>query len=135
MSYFLVLIQFIAVIEGVDPTLATAVAYTESSLRPDVTGPVGEVGLFQVRPEFSLIPKPLLRRPSVNVTEGLRKLKNAKRRCKYGLNKQYVICYNTGVSGGYRVSSPTEHPYYLKVMSNYAKYKPVDKGTIIPYRL
>lgn len=37
---------------GFDPQIALSVAMTESSLKTDAVGSIGEVGLFQLRPEY-----------------------------------------------------------------------------------
>lgn len=129
--FFITLISFIAHLEGVDPKVAVSLAQVESSLRPNVVGPVGEIGLFQVRPEYTSIPEHILRRPSANTYEGLRRLKYAKARCSHRSNMKYVICYNVGVRGGYRIEHPERSKYYLTFLKYYAS----NKVTIIPYRL
>lgn len=46
------LIMTISLQMGFDPNMAIAIAQYESSLNPKAVGAIGEVGLFQLRPEF-----------------------------------------------------------------------------------
>jgi soluble lytic murein transglycosylase-like protein len=108
---------------NIDPNLAAAVIQTESSFRPDVVGSVGEVGLFQVRPEFSPYTAEELFDPETNIKEGLRILSEAKQRCPHQGDKKFVICFNTGVRGGYKIQNPQEFRYYRKVYAQYLEFK------------
>lgn len=101
---------------GINPDLAVAVAMQESSLNPQAVGGVGEVGLFQVRPRYSLYNREDLFNPAINIVEGLRMLKFAKKHCKHRENYTFIICFNRGVTGGARVENPYENDYYIKVM-------------------
>lgn len=101
---------------NLDPNLAVAVAKQESSLRHDVVGSVGEVGLFQVRPEYSKFSRQELFNPVVNITEGLRMLSQAKKYCKHQSDNAWIICYNLGITGGAKVKYPKRFEYYKKVM-------------------
>ena len=106
------------------PETAIAVAKVESSLNPNAIGPVGEVGLFQVRPEYSRYTAEELLNPAVNVLEGLRILSESKKRCKHKESKTWLNCYNLGITGGSRIKHPKLFPYYVKVME-----KMNDSGT------
>lgn len=101
---------------NIKPELALAVATQESSLRPNVVGSVGEVGLFQIRPEYSKFSRNELFNPVVNILEGLRILKSAKTRCKSKVDYTFVNCYNLGITGGSRLKNPKQFEYYTKVM-------------------
>lgn len=101
---------------NIDPQLAVSVAKTESSLNPDAIGPFNEVGLFQVRPEYSKFSAEELRNPVINISEGLRILSEAKKRCKHKVAKTFIVCFNRGVTGGARVENPHKDKYYIKVM-------------------
>jgi soluble lytic murein transglycosylase-like protein len=124
--YIILLIYAHAPTFNIDPNLAMAVAHTESSFRPNVIGPVGEVGIFQVRPEFSEYTAEELFIPEINVLEGLRILSNAKQRCPHKDKKMFVICFNTGVRGSYKIQNPHEFRYYQKVYSKYQELKVPD---------
>lgn len=105
---------------GIKPETAVAVARTESSLNPLAIGPVGEVGLFQVRPEYSKFSVEELKNPVINITEGLRILSEAKKRCKHQAERAWLVCYNVGVAGGARIKYPKKFKYYIKVMNRIA---------------
>jgi soluble lytic murein transglycosylase-like protein len=108
---------------NIDPNLAAAVIQTESSFRPHVVGPVGEVGLFQVRPEFSPYTAEELFDPEINVKEGLRILSEAKKRCPHQGDKKFVICFNVGITGSRKIQNPQEFKYYQKVYAQYLEFK------------
>lgn len=105
---------------NINSEVAIAVARQESSLNPKAIGPVGEVGLFQVRPEYSKFTAEQLKNPVVNITEGLRILSEAKLRCKHKIERTWLNCYNLGITGGSRIKHPKLFPYYKKVMSRIA---------------
>ena len=101
---------------NINPDLAFAVSKVESSLNPNAIGPVGEVGLFQVRPEYSKYTAKQLKDPKINIKEGLRILSEAKLKCKHKEDKTWVNCYNLGLYGGSKIKHPKLFPYYVKVM-------------------
>lgn len=105
----------------ITPEVAISVAKVESSLNPNAIGPVGEVGLFQVRPEYSKYTAEELKNPAVNVLEGLRILSESKRRCKHKESKTWLNCFNLGVTGGSKLKHPKLFPYYVKVMAKLEK--------------
>lgn len=101
---------------NIDPNLAVAVALQESSLNPRAVGPVGEIGLFQIRPKYSKFTRAELFNVHINITEGLRMLKFAKDHCKHKKDYTWLICYNRGLTGGSKVKDPYNNEYYKKVM-------------------
>lgn len=108
------LITISALIEGIKPDTALTIAQIESSMRMDVTGPAGEVGIMQVLPSSSKYSVKELRNPLINIKEGLRILKDAKDNCKHQLNETWVVCYNVGIKGSRSIKYPHLFPYYLK---------------------
>jgi hypothetical protein len=82
---------------GVDPRLAVALAFRESSLNPDAVGTSGEIGLMQVMPStakdmgFSIED---LRNPSKNIEIGLTYLKQ--NLDKFGDPALAAAAYNAG---------------------------------------
>lgn len=104
---------------GIDSKLAHAVITVESSYNPKAIGGLGEVGLFQVRPEFSKYSKEQLFDISINIKEGLRILSEAKKKCKHTIDSSFVICFNGGISFGNKIKFPKKFPYYVKVMKEY----------------
>lgn len=107
------LIKAEALVQGVDPKLAVSIAMVESSLRQSAVGSVGEIGVFQLRPEMH---KGDLHNLSTNVREGVRYLKEVQKKCPVS---QFAICYNQGTKR--KPKHPESHPYYKKVMKVYAK--------------
>lgn len=122
MDAIIPLIIAAATAQGIDPTVAVAVAWNESRLNPSAIGSVGEVGLFQIRPEYSKVPRLHLFNPRMNVEEGVRKLAEAKRRCKHQRNNSWLTCYNAGVTGGSRIVHGELFPYVKRVNEVAKKY-------------
>lgn len=104
----------------IHPSTAIAVARTESSLNTRAVGPLGEIGLFQVRPEFSKFTREELFDININIQEGLRILSEAKRKCKHQVDRAWLVCYNVGIRGGSKIKHPKKFPYYIKVMNRIA---------------
>lgn len=122
MDYLIVaMIELLAPVYNIDPVVAKAVVKVESNYNPNAQGAVGEVGLFQIRPEYSRLTEEQLTHPILNIHEGLRKLSKAKRLCKHTEEKTFVVCYNAGITGGSRIKHPKLFPYYKKVMSEIKK--------------
>jgi len=108
---------------NIDANLALAVATEESKLNPNAIGQLKEVGLFQVRPEYSKYTAEQLKDPKINIKEGLRILSEAKKRCKHKADKLFVICFNRGIAGGSKVKDPANDRYYLKVFKKMTQLK------------
>ena len=119
--YILSLLELFAPVYDIDPNLAKAVVQVESQYEPSAIGPVGEIGLFQIRPEYSRLSAQDLHSIELNIHEGLRKLAKAKRDCKHKHDKTFVVCYNAGVTGGSNLRRPKQFPYYKKVMDEYIR--------------
>jgi soluble lytic murein transglycosylase-like protein len=92
----LAIIKAIIIIEamkqGFDPNIALAVAKVESHFNPGAVGSIGEIGLFQVRPEFASISKEKLFDPSENAREGIHQLIYWQKR----FPSNYLDHYNSG---------------------------------------
>jgi membrane-bound lytic murein transglycosylase MltF len=93
--------------QGLNEELALAVAMVESSMNPTAKGPYGEIGLFQLRPEYAEV---AIYNPKDNIREGIRQLIYWSKQCPV---KEFVICYN---SGKRHPKFPKLHPYYKRVM-------------------
>lgn len=111
------MIKVLATTYHVEPEIALAVAQTESKFNVNAVGKLGEIGLFQVRPEHSKVSKNKLFMPLENINEGLRMLSEAKSRCRHKKEATWVTCYNAGISGGSKYKKPKENWYYKKVMA------------------
>lgn len=85
--------------QGVPVQVAIAVAKVESSLRQSARGPFGEVGVFQIRPEFTNANVYDLR---TNIKEGVRQLAYWMQHCPVQEGVSWINCYNAG----------TRHPKY-----------------------
>ena len=111
------LIIAMAPMVGVDGKVAVAVAMVESNLDVNVQdGKVGEVGLFQIRPEFiKEYTKKQLRDPIINIYIGLTMLKYAQDHCVHRKNLDWLVCYNAGSETAKRIKNPSKFPYVVNV--------------------
>lgn len=107
-----------AKLAGVDPYLAVAIARTESSLNPNAIGKHGEIGLFQLRPEYHDI-----KHASANtrIKIAMKYLAYLKTRCYSKYGNAWFICYNTGPNRSHVIQDPEMFPYYTKVINHYEK--------------
>ena len=122
-AYIWLLLHLHSPLYDIDPLLAGAVIHVESSFNPSAIGALKEVGLFQIRPEYSEYTAEELLDPETNVKEGLRMLGEAKKRCLHKDNKQFVICHNTGIAGAKKIDNPSEFIYYKKVYKQYVSLR------------
>jgi hypothetical protein len=101
-----------AITYGVDPSLALAIAEVESGLNPKAVGALGELGVFQLRPEYHGKNLQELKR---NSEVAMRYLVEIKAACAdYG--EAYFICWNLGPNYR-RLKHPTRFEYFKRVMS------------------
>lgn len=118
------LIVFYANLLNFDPTLAVAVAKVESGLNPKAVGGQGEIGLFQLKPQFvRAVAKPQLFNPHVNIIVGIERLKEEKNKCVHNAGFTYLVCYNYGRTNARKVTQPKTFPYVIKVTEEYKKLK------------
>ena len=110
---------------GFDPNVAVAVATVESGLNPKAMGTKGEVGLFQVMPQYVKgFDKNQLLHPRINIMVGIIKLKEEQEKCLHQKNIEYLVCYNYGRANAKRVRYPEVFPYVMKVQ------KELNKGVL-----
>jgi hypothetical protein len=78
---------------GIDPDLALAIATVESNINQYAIGPVGEVGVFQLRPEFYLNGET---NPQIRdyLKTSLDLMKNKQNHCG---KKLLPTCWNVGI--------------------------------------
>lgn len=98
---------------GLDSTLLLSLARVESSFNPRARGAIGEVGLFQLRPEFhgagaSFCPEENTRAAAAYLAK-LKKLPACK---QYG--RYWYVCYNRGPNRR-PLTNPAKFDYAVKV--------------------
>jgi soluble lytic murein transglycosylase-like protein len=130
---------------NMDPAIVQSVVTVESNFNHLTIGPVGEIGLMQLRPEYFSIkkyaynffrePSPFdvfahtskdersLFDPKENLTIGIQYLKEVQTKCSHLGEIEFVICYNRGVVGGLNVADPSRDQYVLKVSKVYYELK------------
>jgi len=101
-----------AIKQQVDPVIALAVAKVESDFNPNAVGSVGEIGVYQLRPEFHDVKKGDVKH---NVKVGVRYLKRMEAVCREKYKDAWYVCYNTGPNRTKPVRAPYEFPYTKKV--------------------
>ena len=100
-----------------DASVALAVAKVESNLNPDAIGSLGEIGLYQIRPEYNpSYTKENLFDVHSNIILGIKKLREERKLCPLKTSDlDYLICYNRGRSGASKVKNPSQDKYLNKV--------------------
>lgn len=114
------LITYYALMQGVDARLALSVAKVESNFNQAAIGSHKEIGLFQINPKHIKNPKEL-KNIHVNIQTGIKMIKNAKAKCKYKNNFDFLVCYNAGMKGGSKIKKPSQFNYVIKVKKEYRK--------------
>lgn len=96
---------------GVEPELALAIANVESRMNPSAVGSLGEIGIYQLRPEYHDVKHG---NTYHNIDVAIKYLAFLKSKCsRFG--EAYFICYN---NGPYRSPKhPTQFPYYKRVIA------------------
>lgn len=107
-----------AQVAGIDPDVAVAIAMVESSLNPKAIGGLGEIGLFQLRPEYHVV---VLGDTKQNITAGVGYLLFIKTNYKNKYGNAWFVLFNTGP---YRPpKDPKATKYYQKVMREVGQLK------------
>lgn len=107
-------------LHGIDPDLAVAVGKTESSLKWNAVGGLGEVGPLQrLFPEGEGDVKNL----DKNIESGILYLKEAKDKWSHKYSgHEWVVHYNLGVYHK-RLNHPKKFEYYVRVTKHLNKIK------------
>lgn len=80
----------VALDHGEDPVLLQSIAFIESSFNPKAVGKIGEIGLFQLRPEFHAISlNSSVKQQTLIAIKYLQKL-------KVQCGKKFLQCWNMG---------------------------------------
>lgn len=126
------LIMAMAPVMGVDGKVAVAVARVESNFNINAIGAAGEIGLFQVKPEYvKEYTKKQLSDPFVNIYVGLQKLKYAQDNCIHQKSIEYLVCYNYGEANAKKIKYPHKFPYVTKVRKEMNRF---EKGILVTYK-
>lgn len=117
-------IQQTAIKYNISVRLALAIAYVESGLNPRAIGELGEVGIYQLRPEIHTFD---IHNVNNQIETAIKYLADIRRICvpKYG--NAWFICYNTGPYRAVLVQKPWQFDYYVKVIN---KMKELEKAGI-----
>lgn len=112
---------------GLDPALLIAIAEVESKLDPKAKGALGEVGLFQLRPEFHKG----VREGDVanNVRIAARYLALLSRTCRSTYGSAWFVCHNTGPNRARKLKEPKQFKYYKLVTAVYKERLKHGKAT------
>ena len=108
---------------GVDPYIALSVASVESNIQMDKVGELGEIGVFQILPEYSGYSPTGLSNPHINVMAGINRIKETQSRCKYKDDLYYLICYNMGYEGAKRIRYPDKNEYVKRIRKELTRWK------------
>jgi hypothetical protein len=131
------LITVTALIEGIPPETALAIAKLESNFNMKAVGPKKEIGAMQVLPSSSKFTVQQLQDPIINIKEGMRILKLAKTNCKHQKDNTWVNCYNLGVAGGNKLKHPHLFKYYKKYVQTKeelrSKIRAISKKKMVAY--
>jgi soluble lytic murein transglycosylase-like protein len=107
---------------GLDPHVPLAIAKIESNYKVHAVGPKGEIGVFQLNPSaYPDYKVKDLKNVKTNVELGIKTLKKMKDSCPH--KRDWVLCYNTGVTGAKRIKNPKEFPYVKKFNKAYTSVK------------
>jgi soluble lytic murein transglycosylase-like protein len=112
------IIKTLSILYAFDPSLAVAIARTESGLNTQAIGMHGEVGLFQVKPSTAKYVADIkdaasLHDPWVNTFAAMQYLTYLQAKCPKPY--QVLTCYNMGPSKG-KVKIPENKEYVKKVL-------------------
>jgi soluble lytic murein transglycosylase-like protein len=114
--------------QHVDPSLALAIVEVESGFNQEARGSRGEVGLFQLRPEFH---GSQILTVAGNIRIGVRYLASCQRTCAARYGDAAFVCYNRGPAAP--TVEPKSTPYYQKVIALYRRNVEQTKRAVAPY--
>jgi soluble lytic murein transglycosylase-like protein len=105
---------------GFNPDVSLAVAQVESNLNPNAIGTKGEIGLYQLMPQF-VDKKHNLKDIRTNIYLGISKLKEEQNNCKHKNDLDFLVCYNMGRTGANKIKHPSKFSYVKKVKKQIQK--------------
>lgn len=107
------IIRQVALEEGFDVNLAVAIATVESRLNPAVVGTQGEIGVFQLKPNYHAVVNGYDTRTNARVA--IRYLKMIQSRFEPKWGSAWFIAYNVGPYYKKTIKHPELFPYFLRV--------------------
>jgi soluble lytic murein transglycosylase-like protein len=112
------LITYFSLINGIEPSLAFKMAHIESGMNPLAKSSTSDGGLFQLNSRSHKFHNEQWRyRIDTNTAIAMSTLSVLKDKCKHRVLNQFVLCYNSGVSGASKIRNPKKAQYYQKVTS------------------
>jgi soluble lytic murein transglycosylase-like protein len=112
------IVEAIAIEHEIDPKLALAIMKVESNCNDSKVGTLGEVGIFQLRPNMHTDAHD---RGAKHITSAIRYLRYVHTRCYRDYGPAWFICYNQGPFRKTKLKEPTKNSYYQKVMEAYGE--------------
>lgn len=110
-----------------DPKVSIAVAEQESRFNPNATGLIGEVGLYQLRPEFVKgFTRKQLYSPEINIMVGVKRLAEVKAKFKRKGKNAFLAAYNCGEARAKKLVYPERFKYVVEVNSRIARMETRD---------
>lgn len=106
-----------ALTADIEPSIALAIATHESGLDYRKVGAVGEIGIFQLRPEYWPTSKKDWKK---QVNDGIKVLAYMKSRCEPFLGKHWFLCFNVGITRARSLTNVGTGPYARRI-AKYAK--------------
>lgn len=104
-----------------DPNLVLAIVEVESNFNVNARGTHGEVGLYQLHPQYHAdIPRSVYKQ----IDYGSRYLSWVRQQCLHRYGDAWIVCYNAGPNC--RIIHPLRNPYYIRVMGIYERRRTID---------
>jgi soluble lytic murein transglycosylase-like protein len=92
---------------GLNPDKVFSIIETESRFKVDAVGSLGELGLFQIRPEYWKYPLDI-NNPEHHIGYSISKLAQLKSRLKPKLGDEWFLAWNMGPTGALRLKDKIE---------------------------
>jgi len=121
-----------ALANNIDPDLALSIAEVESKFNANAVGKLGEIGLFQLRPNFHSVTKG---NEAANIRVGIRYLASVRKSCTRRYGDAWFVCFNTGSSRP-SLKAPKAFEYYKRVIAIYKSRKRATQSIalqVLPY--